>query len=297
MKLAAIDVGSNAVRLLLSSVSDHDGQPTFTKDSLVRMPLRLGEEVFPNRAVSAARGESLVKIMQAFRLLIDAYGAEAYLACATSALREAWNGAAVAEAVHDRAKIDLQIVDGRREAEIICSTGFGDVIDPGHTVLYIDVGGGSTELTLFAHGKLIDSRSFNVGAIRALQRGITEQVKRDMRAWLRDLARRYETITGIGSGGNINKIFRLSRVKDDRPMTYDALEKIHRFLASHTVEERITELHLRPDRADVIVPAAEIFLTVMKWANMRRLFVPQIGLVDGLIHELYHRRKVEGATR
>lgn len=291
MKLAAIDVGSNAVRLLLARVIDEGADaanPVFKKESLVRMPIRLGDEVFSEQFISADKADHLVETMIAFRHLIRAYDAVDYSACATSAMREARNGPEVVRRIKDASGIDLTIVDGRREAEIIVSNSENyHKLDSFKTYLHIDVGGGSTEITFFSDHGTIDASSFDIGTLRILQGRVMEDHWRDMKKWLKSLGTDKATIAGIGSGGNINKIFRLSRRKEGQPISLKQLTNIHATLAALSIDERIRVVGLRPDRADVIVPAAEIFMAIMRWASCRQLYVPQIGLADGLIRILY----------
>ncbi len=295
MRFAAIDVGSNAVRLLLSQVLVDGGPPVFKKDSLVRFPLRLGEDAFLGRRISAEKSAQLVQVMSAFRRLIDAYAPLAFRACATSALREAENRVEIVRAVRREAGIELEVVDGRTEAEIIYSNHAERDLDQDAPYLYIDVGGGSTQLTLFAEGRSVDSRSFNIGTIRILREIVTRNQWREMKSWIRQSCEPRGSLTAIGSGGNINKVFLLAGKKPGRPLSRKTLNEIERYLSHYDYEEKVRLLGLRPDRADVIVPALEIFLHVMNWAGIEKIHVPFIGLSDGLIHRLYERYKGGGA--
>lgn len=290
-KFAAIDIGSNAVRLLLSLVIECNSRPIFKKEALIRIPIRLGEDSFTRKKISKAKANGLVKTMIAFRHLIDAYQAIDFMACATSAMREAKNGEEIVQRIETESGIKLEIVDGKREAEIIYSNHFEDYLGRNKTYLYVDVGGGSTELTLYANRKSIASKSFNIGTVRLLQNIVPEESWTQMRFWIKEYTRNYRSISAIGSGGNINKIFRISRVDDRKPLTIKRLREIYEYLKSFTMQERIEELNLRPDRADVILPAARIFLTAMISANIKKIYVPQIGLADGLVHLLYDRFK------
>lgn len=290
MRFAAIDVGSNGVKLLLTQVIENDSQPLFKKESFIRMPIRLGEDVLTNRRISDEQAERLIRTMTGFKALIAAYGARDYLACATSAMREAENGEEIAAAIRRETGIDLQIVDGGREAQIIYSNQVERVLGPDQTALYVDVGGGSTEVSIVSKGKCIDSQSFQLGTLRILKDLITDADWHSLRTWLKTTTAGLKDPVIIGSGGNINKVFRLARKKEGKPIGYKKLKAIYVTLASFTYDERIRLLGLRPDRADVIVPACEIFLSVMKWSRSERLYVPQIGLSDGLIHILYEKQ-------
>jgi len=229
--------------------------------------------------------------MKAFRHLIDFYEVNDYKACATSAMREAANSSAIIELVKRETGITIEVVDGKVEAEIIYSNHIAEHMDSGSNYLYIDVGGGSTELTVFSKGKIIASRSFNVGTIRMLNGLVTKEQWNDVKEWVTKKTPDLQPLVAIGSGGNINKIFKMSRKKQNRPMSYAKLKELSEFLDSYSLQDRIETLGLNPDRADVIVPAAKVFLMVMKASNIERLFVPQIGMADGLIHLLYENSK------
>lgn len=295
MRFASIDCGSNAVRLLLCQVHEGAGPPVFKKDSLVRYPLRLGDDAFLEHHISAAKANQLVRIMVAYRHLIDAYAPLGYRACATSAMREAGNRDEIVRKVREASGIDLEIVSGRTEAEIIFSNHSEQDLDAKADYLYIDVGGGSTQLTLFAAGRSAASRSFDIGAIRILKDLVSPEQWRDMKRWIAEVTSDRDEVLGIGSGGNINKIFLLAENRTGRPVSAKKLKAVDRLLSSYDVEDRIRVLGLRPDRADVIVPALTIFRRVMKWADIRKLYVPFIGLSDGLIHQLYETYVREGA--
>jgi exopolyphosphatase / guanosine-5'-triphosphate,3'-diphosphate pyrophosphatase len=296
MRFAAIDVGSNATRLLLSQVVNNGQAPVFKKDSLIRFPLRLGEDSFQARRITPEKAGQLVQVMAAYRKLIDAYKPLAFRACATSALREADNRDDIVKAVRLASGIDLEVVDGRAEAEIIYSNHFERNLDAGRACLYVDVGGGSTQLTLFSQEGKLESRSFDIGAIRLLEDLVQRSTWREMKRWLKKMTHEIEPPVAIGSGGNINKVFMLAGRKLGKPLSYKKLKDLARFISRFEVDERIRLLGLRPDRADVIVPAAQIFLQVMKWARISQIYVPLIGLSDGLIHLLYedYNKKPKG---
>ncbi|HTF02946.1 MAG TPA: exopolyphosphatase [Bacteroidia bacterium] len=291
MKFAAIDIGSNAVRLLLAHVYEGKGEANFKKADLVRVPLRLGEDAFLHKRISDQKIAKLVMAMKAFRQLIDFYEVEDYKACATSAMREATNAKEVIEIVRRESGITIEVIDGKTEAQIIYSNHIAELMDSTNNYLYIDVGGGSTELTIFSKGKIISSRSFNVGTIRLLNGIVTKEQWNEVKEWIARKTPGLEPLVAIGSGGNINKIFKMSRKKQNRPMSFAKLKELHEFLSSYSLEDRIEVLGLNPDRADVIVPAGRVFLMVMKTAAIDKLFVPQIGMADGLIHLLYENYK------
>jgi exopolyphosphatase/guanosine-5'-triphosphate,3'-diphosphate pyrophosphatase len=291
MRFAAIDIGSNAVRLLLSQVIEGRSAPLFKKEALVRMPIRLGEDAFQSKRISDEKVERLVETMVGFRHLITAYPARDFMAVATSAMREAENGADVVRSVRERAGIELEIIDGAREAAVIYANHIEDRIDPNTNYLYVDVGGGSTELTLISQRAVVASASFKVGTVRMLQNAVDPRQWGLLKEWIKVNGSDLRPIVGIGSGGNVNKMYKLARIKDGMPIAYKRLRELYRSLLSFPLEERISVLGLRPDRADVIIPAAEIYLTVMKWARVKRMFVPQVGLSDGIIHVLYERHR------
>jgi exopolyphosphatase/guanosine-5'-triphosphate,3'-diphosphate pyrophosphatase len=289
MKFAAIDVGSNAVRLLLSRVFDDGPYPIVKKESLIRMPVRLGEDAFIKKKISHKKIEQLIDTMIAFKFLIKAYQPLDMMACATAALREAENKYEILQTVKANSGIELEIVDGRREAEIIYSTHIEKIYNSSDPWLYIDVGGGSTELTLLSESKSIASKSFDIGTIRLLKALVEDKTWKAMRRWIRKHTDGLTSLRAIGSGGNINKIFRMSRIKEKQGLTFSRIHEIYAYLQEFTWEERIRKLGLRPDRADVIIPASEIYLKAMEWGSIDEIFVPQIGLPDGLIRILYEK--------
>lgn len=293
MKFAAIDIGSNAVRLLFMQVFEYEKNTVFKKDALFRVPIRLGEDVFVSHKIPSEKANSLLKTMIAFRYLIEAYNPVDFMACATSAMREAQNGDRVVKNIKEQADFDIAIIDGKKEAEIIYSNHIAERLDPDRSYLYIDVGGGSTEITLISQGEIVDSHSFNLGTVRILKEQAPQSEWDKMKAWLKALSKEQVSVAGIGSGGNINKIFKLSRKKSDKPLSYKNIKKIYEHIHSFSFNDRIQVLGLRPDRADVIIPAAKIFLSAMKWADIEKLYVPQIGLADGIIHVLYEKQKRE----
>ncbi len=289
IKLAAIDIGSNAVRLMLSRVYDNDGETVFIKESLIRVPIRLGEDVFSHQRITREKAGQLVLAMQAFKLIMEAYEAEDFIACATSAMREAANGAEVAKEIRKRTGISVEIIEGKREAAIIYSSHISRAFRADAPLLYVDVGGGSTEVTLMSRGRIIESNSFKIGTVRILQKGRSRRELDRLSAWLKAKVAPCHPVAAVGTGGSINNIFRLSRKKEGKPLALKLIKEIREFLASFSVEERIKVLGLRPDRADVIVEAADIYLNVMRWAKLKRMYVPIQGLSDGLISVLYEK--------
>ena len=288
-KYAAIDIGSNAIRLLVSTITEKEGmEANFRKTSLVRVPIRLGADVFLKQNISENNQDRMVDAMHAFSLLMKAHGVEKYKACATSAMREAKNGEAVTDVIKNKTGMEIEIIDGSHEAAIIAATDLHALIQDHHNYLYVDVGGGSTEYTLYSNGKSIASRSFKVGTVRLLNDLVENKTWREMEAWVRETTKGYHDISLIGSGGNINNIFKTSGKKEGKPLSLAYLKKYDELLNSYTYEERITELDLKNDRADVIIPASRIYLNSMRWSKANQIYVPKIGLADGIIKSLYH---------
>jgi exopolyphosphatase / guanosine-5'-triphosphate,3'-diphosphate pyrophosphatase len=288
MKLAAIDIGSNAARLLISEASPNStGVMDFTKLNLVRVPLRLGFDVFNNNVISEKKANHLIDTIKAYKLLLDVYEVKYLKACATSAMRDANNGAVILQEVKAQTGIDIKIISGQEEAAFIYENHVAENMDKTKSYLYIDVGGGSTEITLFGGGKQIFKESFNIGTIRLLQQQVTEAQWQVLKDFLKQQLKNVGPVIAIGSGGNINKIFSLSKRKEGKPLSLDTLKDYYKELSSFTVEERIHLYNLREDRADVIVPALQIYVNIMRWADTLEIYVPKIGLADGLIHALY----------
>ncbi len=287
-KYAAIDIGSNAVRLLISNIIEQKGKPAmFKKSSLVRVPIRLGADVFINQQISTENEVRLIDTMNAFRLLMQAHKVTCYKACATSAMREAENGPNVAKNIAKLCKINIDIINGEEEAAIIAATDLNQYIDDNKTYLYVDVGGGSTEFTVIHQGKTVASRSFKIGTVRLLNDIVQKEAWFDLEQWIKSSIKEYEKIDLIGSGGNINKIFKISGKAAGKPLTYFYLTSFYQMLQTYSYEERITELDLNQDRADVIIPATRIYLSAMKWSGAKDIYVPKIGLSDGIIKSVY----------
>lgn len=288
-KYAAIDIGSNAMRLLISNIVEQEGkEPQFNKSSLVRVPIRLGQDAFTVGEITDENIERMVDAMKAYKLLMKVHKVEKYMACATSAMREAFNGKEVADIIEAESGIKVEIIDGKREAAIIASTDLHHLVKTDQTYLYVDVGGGSTEFSLFANGKIVASKSFKNGTVRLLNNMVNEVVWLEIEKWIKSVCEPYETITLIGSGGNINKLFKMSGKQQEKPLSYFYVNSQYQFLNGLTYEQRIAELALNPDRADVIIYATRIYLNAMKWSGARNIYVPKIGLSDGIIKAMYY---------
>ena len=296
MKFAAIDIGSNAVRLLFCNVYDEAGVITYKKAELIRVPIRLGEDSFLNGKISSLKEEKLVTAMKAFKYLMDVYDAVDYRACATSAMRDAENRYDIVDRVRKESGIKIEIIDGKTEADIIYSNHIEEHLDKSNNYLYIDIGGGSTEITLFSKNKAIVSQSFNIGTIRMLHNQIDKEYWGYFKNWITEITKGYKPLIAIGSGGNINKLFKMSGRKLNKPITTAKLKNLYEVLESYTYEERIQTLGLNPDRADVIIPASKILLTVLKKAEIEKIIIPQIGLSDGIVHQLYEQYKEKKDT-
>lgn len=288
-KYAAIDIGSNAMRLLITNIVEQEGKEAqFNKNSLVRVPIRLGQDSFTVGEISEESIERMIDAMKAFRLLMKVHKVEKYLAFATSAMREANNANEVASIIKKEAGIKIEIIDGKKEATIIASTDLHHLLKTDKTYLYVDVGGGSTEFSLFSNGKIVVSKSFKAGTVRFLNEMVSEIVWKEMEHWIKTNTKDYDEVTLIGSGGNINKLFKMSGKALEKPLSYIYLNSQYAFLNSLTYEQRISELGLNPDRADVIIPATQIYLNAMKWSGARNIYVPKIGLSDGIVKAMYY---------
>lgn len=288
-KYAAIDIGSNAVRLLISNIIEKDAEPTvFKKNSLVRVPIRLGADVFLTGVISEYNQERMIDTMKAFSLLMKSHGVVRYKACATSAMREASNSQQLSDKILDTCGINIDIIDGEEEAAIIAATDLNAYIDPNKTYLYVDVGGGSTEFSIIHNGEKIQSKSFKIGTVRLLNDIVKNETWQELEQWIKENTKQYYKIDLIGSGGNINKIFKISGKDMGKPLTYFYLTSYYKMLQNYSYEERITELNLNQDRADVIIPATRIYLSAMKWSGAKDIYVPKIGLSDGIIKSVYY---------
>jgi exopolyphosphatase/guanosine-5'-triphosphate,3'-diphosphate pyrophosphatase len=297
LKFAAIDIGSNAVRLLFCNVYEHNGKIVLKKAELIRVPIRLGEDAFLNGKISTKKADKLVTAMKAFRNLIDVNDAVDYRACATSAMRDAENRYEVIERVKKEAGIKIEIISGKTEADIIYSNQVAEHLDKDNNYLYIDIGGGSTEITLFSKNKIVVSQSFNVGTIRMLHDQIDKEYWTYFKSWVEEISKGYKPLIAIGSGGNINKLFKMSGRKPNKAMPVSKLKSLCELVESYTYDERVEILGMNPDRADVIIPASKILLTVLKKAGIEKLIAPQIGLSDGIVHQLYEKYKEKQAEK
>ena len=292
-KYAAIDIGSNAIRLLVSNVIITKATaPQFKKSALVRVPIRLGADSFVEGTISEKNTNRMMNAIKAFKLLMNVHGVESYKACATSAMREASNGLEIIEKIYQKTGVKINIISGKEEAEIISSTDLHELISGDKSYLYVDVGGGSTEFTIFSKGKIIISKSFKIGTVRILNNKKEENKDafKKIENWIKDNTKGYRKISLIGSGGNINKLFKMSGRTEGAPISYIYLNAQYQFLKNMSYSDRITELSLNPDRADVIIPATKIYLSAMKWSGARKIYVPKIGLADGIIKNLFYKK-------
>lgn len=286
MRFAAVDIGSNAVRLLFCDVDIYQNRKEVKKISLLRLPIRLGEDVFTKKKISAKNTNQLIKALTAFKNLVDVYQVVAFRVCATSAFREAKNGKEVVEKVKKKTNITIEIIDGDTEAKLILETHITDKLNPDGTYLYIDVGGGSTELSIISKGKAIQSKSFKIGTIRLKNNLVNDATWKEMNNWVEKFTKKHQPEMAIGTGGNINKLYKMCGLKDYKLFEYKQLEEINQFIEKHSIEERILKLGLKSDRADVITHAARIYLTILSTAKVANMFIPKLGLADGVIYKL-----------
>jgi exopolyphosphatase/guanosine-5'-triphosphate,3'-diphosphate pyrophosphatase len=292
LKLAAIDIGSNAARLLITEVEENEkGMPLFNKLNLVRVPLRLGFDVFETGDISKTKINKVVETIKAYKHLLSIYEVKYLKACATSAMRDAKNAEDIIRKVKMETGIEIRVISGDEEASFIYENHIAENLAKDHSYLYIDVGGGSTELTFFTAGKLVFKESFNIGTIRLLKGQVAESQWNEMKDFIKLGTKGKSDIIAIGSGGNINKVFSLSKRKEGKPLTLELLRDYHKELSSFSLEDRMKQYKLREDRADVILPAIQIYINVMRWADIEEIFVPKIGLADGLVHMLYDEVK------
>ena len=289
MILAAIDIGSNAARLLITETSVYtNGTVDFTKLTLLRIPLRLGFDVFDKGFISGERRKKMLDTMKVYKQLMDIYNVEAYKACATSAMRDAANGKEILDQIKKEAGLTINIITGQEEANIVYETHIAEYLAVNKSYLYIDVGGGSTEVTLFSKDHTIFKESFNIGTIRLLHNKVTDEQWEHMKWYIKTHAKDHQPIEAIGSGGNINKIFSISKRKEGKPLTLELLKDYYKALSNTSIEDRKHLYNFRSDRADVIVPALQVYINVMRWADAEEIYVPKIGLADGLVKMLYN---------
>ncbi len=292
MKLAAIDIGSNAARLLITEVEENGkGNPSFNKLNLVRVPLRLGFDVFETGDIPKTKINKVVETIKAYKHLLNIYEVQYLKACATSAMRDARNAEDIIRKVKMETGIEIRVISGDEEASFIYENHIAENLAKDHSYLYIDVGGGSTELTFFNEGKLVFKESFNIGTIRLLKGLVNDSHWDEMKDYIKLGTKGKSDIIAIGSGGNINKVFSLSKKKEGKPLALELLRDYHKELSSFTLAERMKQYKLREDRADVILPALQIYINVMRWAGIEEIYVPKIGLADGLVHMLYDEVK------
>lgn len=278
------------MRLLISNVISDGNSVDYKKVALVRLPIRLGQEAFTQKKFSKETIHRFVDGMLAYKYLMKSHQVEGYRACATSAMRESANGKEVAKLIKEKSGIKIDIIEGKEEARIIHSAHFKDKLDPAKNFIYIDVGGGSTEITLFSKGKVVDTHSFNIGTIRLLNDMVSKDEWNGLKKWIKHQTLDIENLETIGSGGNINKIYKLSKVSYPKPLKHGELVQIHNLISDMSIDDRIKSLKLNPDRADVIIPASTIFVNSMKWAKSKTIHVPKIGLADGLIMDLANKK-------
>jgi exopolyphosphatase/guanosine-5'-triphosphate,3'-diphosphate pyrophosphatase len=296
LKLAAIDIGSNAIRFQISSVLDTGPKILFKKMEYVRFPLRLGHDVFSDGKLSKKSIEKFKKLMLTYKLLLELYEADDYMICATSAMRESKNGKELVKQVQDEIGITINIIDGQQEAELVNRAIASYLTDK--TYLHIDVGGGSTELNLYVGGKKIKTKSFKLGSVRVLEHHDTPESWEEMKAWIKDnVKKKYGKVTAVGTGGNISKIFELAKLEPGKDLSLSKIKDIRKMVSGLSMEKRIYELQMNPDRADVIVPASNIYIQVMEWASSKSIIVPEVGLKDGMILHLFeknsNKKKIE----
>ncbi len=288
MKFAAIDIGSNAIRFQVSSILDNNKRILLKKLEYVRFPLRLGHDVFATGRISDKSIARFKKLMHAYKLLLELYEVDDYMFCATSAMRESENGVQLVEDVKREYGIEIQIIDGDLEAELV-NKAIGSYLTDS-TYIHIDVGGGSTELNLFAKGKKISTKSFKIGSVRILEHQDQPHIWQEMESWVKEnVKREYGKITAVGTGGNISKIFELAALKPHRLMSLKKIQETKAMIESHSIEDRIYKLQMNPDRADVIIPASDIYMRVMEWALAKYILVPEVGLKDGMLLHLFEK--------
>jgi exopolyphosphatase/guanosine-5'-triphosphate,3'-diphosphate pyrophosphatase len=289
-KYAAIDIGSNAVRILVTNVVSYKKKTVFLKNALVRVPIRLGQDAFTNGNISDKNIKRMIKSMKAFKLLMEVHGVKDYLAFATSALRDAKNGSYLVEKVLKKSGIKIEIIDGKKEAKIISNTNVFDTINKEKKFLYVDIGGGSTEFSILINGKRNQSKSFKIGTVRLLNSKVEQVTLDEAETWVRRHTLMHERIYLLGTGGNINKLHKIANINDNSPISYLTLKAIYSQLDALTYEERIVDLGLNPDRSDVILLAAKLFIKILNWSGAKDIYVPKVGLSDGMIRELYKRK-------
>ena len=287
MILAAIDIGSNAARLLICEVVKKGKETEFNRLNIVRIPLQLGFDVFEKGFIGSRKKKMLMDTIKAYKQLMKVYEVEHYMACATSAMRDAQNSKEIIKEIEIETSIEIEVITGELEAEIIYENHIAELLDKDDSYLYMDVGGGSTELTLYHNNELVLQKSVNIGTVRILTNKVSDETWDELKDICKNIAEKYNHITGIGSGGNINKIFSLLRSKNDKHLQVNAAKEMQKEMVQLSVEERMKKYNIKKDRAEVIVPALQIYNNLFKWCNIEQVLVPKIGLADGLIHHLY----------
>jgi exopolyphosphatase/guanosine-5'-triphosphate,3'-diphosphate pyrophosphatase len=287
--LAAIDIGSNAARLLISEVIKKGKEVEFNRLNIVRIPLQLGFDVFEKGFIGSRKKRMLIDTIKAYKQLMKVYDVEHYMACATSAMRDAQNSKEIIKEIEAETNIEIEIISGELEAEIIYENHIAELLDKDHSYLYMDVGGGSTELTLYHNNELVIQKSINIGTVRLLTDKVKEDTWEELKDTCKNIAKKYDHITGIGSGGNINKIFSLLRSKDDKYLQVEAVKEMHKEMQQLNIDQRMKKYNIKKDRAEVILPALLIYTNIFKWCNVDQVLVPKIGLADGLIQHLYQQ--------
>jgi exopolyphosphatase/guanosine-5'-triphosphate,3'-diphosphate pyrophosphatase len=287
--LAAIDIGSNAARLLISEVIKNGKEVEFNRLNIVRIPLQLGFDVFEKGFIGSRKKRMLIDTIKAYKQLMKVYEVEHYMACATSAMRDAQNSKEIIKEIETETNIEIEIITGELEAEIIYENHIAELLDKDHSYLYMDVGGGSTELTLYHNNELVLQKSINIGTVRLLTDKVKEDAWEELKETCKEIAKKYDHITGIGSGGNINKIFSLLRSKDEKYLQVEAVKEMHKEMQQLNIDQRMKKYNIKKDRAEVILPALLIYTNIFKWCNVDQVLVPKIGLADGLIQHLYEQ--------
>ena len=291
MRFSAVDIGSNAVRLLFCEVRDEKSGLIIKKISLVRLPIRLGEDVFVEGRISENKISKLLNALTSFRLLSDVFDVVDYRVCATSAMREAENREEVVDRIRKESGINIEIIDGKEEAQLVFDTHLSKELDKNKIYLYVDVGGGSTELTILSNGEELASKSFNIGTIRLKNNVVSKQLWESMLTWMQDVKEVYKPEIAIGIGGNINALYKLCGLDDNAILKYKQLKSISKVLEAHTIAELMQAFELRSDRADVITHASKIYLEAMKIFEINEMIVPKIGVADGIVFQLWKNKK------
>lgn len=293
LKFAAIDIGTNAIRLLFTNIIENGDHAIFKKSSITRVPIRLGTDVFTTGKISDQKLDKLIHAMIAFKHLMNVHDVIRYKACATSAMREASNGNEVVKIIKEKSDIDIEIIDGKTEAEIIYNNRIIDPLEYSTPYLYVDIGGGSTEMSLFSNSEIVSSTSFNIGTIRLINDIVNPKEFENMKSWLKNIKKEYPKIKIIASGGNVNKLLKISGKKEGKPLPIKTLKNVFNYIKSYSYDDRIKVLGLNPDRADVIIPASELLFSITKLSNAKEIIVPKIGIADGIIKQIYKEYQLE----